>query len=512
MRPNIIFLFIDDLGWDDVSFHGSPQIPTPNMDVLAADGIILNNYYVQPVCTPSRAALMTGLYPIHTGMQHSVLMPAQPYGLPLEVTIMPQHFKNLGYETHMIGKWNLGNYKLTYTPTYRGFDSFYGYYSAGEDYYNHTVLWDNRTGLDFWLNTEPLRNVSGIYSSHLYTERAKSLIKNRDASKPFYLYLAYQSVHCGNDDDLLQAPQENIDKFPYIGERNRTIYAGMVDALDESIGEVFQALGDAGMLGNTIIALSSDNGGLPIGAHSNRGFNFPLRGGKGTLWEGGCRATGFIWSPLLKRKGVVSDQMMHITDWLPTLYSAAGGNPLSLGKLDGTDMWAPLSIGYASPRYEILYNIDPIDNNSALRYTNYKLVLGITEDGQYDPRFLTTGGSRPYDDLDLLMVQSTAARVLRDLRNKGDLQFPDQWREKATLNCGNKVPKNFVSLAPPYLFDLASDPCEINNIASSQAGLVAFLRGRIQSYAQTAAATINQPTDPNGYPENLNGTWGSWIT
>ncbi|EEC17978.1 arylsulfatase B, putative [Ixodes scapularis] len=98
----------------------------------------------------------------------------------------------------------------------------------------------------------------------------------------------------------------------------------MVDALDESIGEVFQALGDAGMLGNTIIALSSDNGGLPIGAHSNRGFNFPLRGGKGTLWEGGCRATAFIWSPLLKRKGVVSDQMMHITDWLPTLYSAAG--------------------------------------------------------------------------------------------------------------------------------------------------------------------------------------------
>ncbi|KAG0412255.1 hypothetical protein HPB47_010615 [Ixodes persulcatus] len=91
-------------GWDDVSFHGSPQIPTPNMDVLAADGIILNNYYVQPTCTPSRAALMTGLYPIHTGMQHSVLQPAQPYGLPLEVTIMPQHFKNLGYETHMIGK------------------------------------------------------------------------------------------------------------------------------------------------------------------------------------------------------------------------------------------------------------------------------------------------------------------------------------------------------------------------------------------------------------------------
>ncbi|XP_042144958.1 arylsulfatase B-like [Ixodes scapularis] len=439
------------------------------MDVLAADGIILNNYYVQPACTPSRAALMTGLYPIHTGTLESAGR-ADSHAAQ-EVTIMPQHFKNLEYETHMIGKWNLGDHKLTYTPTYRGFDSFYGYYSAMEDYYNHALFWDNRTGLDFWLNTEPLRNVSGIYSSHLYTERAKSLIKNRDASKPFYLYLAYQSVHCGNEEDLLQAPQENIDKFPNIGERNRTIFADMVDALDEPIGEVFQALGDADMLGNTIIVLSSDNGGLPIGAHSNRGFNFPLRGGKGTLWEGGCRATGFIWSPLLKRKGVVSDQMMHVTDWLPTLYSAAGGNPLSLGKLDGTDMWAPLSLGYASPRYEILYNIDPINNNSGLRCTNYKLVLGITEDGQHDPRFLTTGGSRPYDDLDLLMVQSTAARVLRDLRNKGDLQFPDKWREKATLDCGYKVPKNFVSLAPPYLFDLASDPCEINNIASSQAGV-----------------------------------------
>ncbi|CAN7998969.1 unnamed protein product, partial [Ixodes hexagonus] len=455
-------------GWDDVSFHGSPQIPTPNMDVLAADGIILNNYYVQPSCTPSRAAIMSGLYPIHTGMQHAVLLPAQPYGLPLDVTIMPQHFKNLGYETHIIGKWNLGNYKLTYTPTYRGFDSFYGYYSPVEDYYDHNVIWDNQTGLDFWLNTEPLRNVSGNYSTHLYTERAKYLIKNRDVSKPFYLYLAYQAVHCGNEGDLLQAPQENIDKFPYIGETNRTIFAGMVDALDESIGAVFQALSDAGMLDNTIVVLSSDNGGLPFGFESNRGFNFPLRGGKGTLWEGGCRATAFIWSPLLKRKSIVSDQMMHVTDWLPTLYSAAGGNPQSLGKLDGTDMWVPLAYGSASPRYEVLYNIDPVDNNAALRYTNYKLVLGVAAGGQYEKRFLTTGASRPYGDLDLLMARSTTATVLRKFYNTGNLQFPDQWREKATLTCNNNVPKNFIPLAPPYLFDLTNDPCEINNIATSQ--------------------------------------------
>ncbi|KAM7296269.1 putative sulfatase [Ixodes scapularis] len=138
--PNIIFLLADDLGWADVSFRGDPQIPTPNLDVLASQGIILNNYYVLHLCTPSRGALMSGLYPIHTGLQHYVQLPAEPHGLPLNVTIMPEHLKNLGYTTHMIGKWNLGYYKESYTPTRRGFDSFYGFLNGGEDYYDHTIL------------------------------------------------------------------------------------------------------------------------------------------------------------------------------------------------------------------------------------------------------------------------------------------------------------------------------------------------------------------------------------
>ncbi|KAG0445171.1 hypothetical protein HPB47_018950 [Ixodes persulcatus] len=397
-------------GWDDVSFHGSPQIPTPNMDVLAADGIILNNYYVQPLCTPSRVALLSGMLPIHTGQEHFVLSPAK----------------------------------------------------------------QNQTGLDFWLNMTPLFNETGNYSTTLYTERAKLLIRNRNTAKPLFIYLSYQAVHGGSAADPLAAPEENVAKFPYIGERNRTLFSGITDALDESIGDVFEALYEADMLDNTILVMSSDNGGLPFGQESNSGFNFPLRGAKGTLWEGGTKASAFIWSPLLNQRQRVSNQMMHITDWLPTLYSAAGGSPANLGKVDGFDMWTQISYNLPSSRYEVLYNYDPVDLYSALRYTTYKLVLGTYNGGVYDQRFRTPGGSRPYGDLEILMAQSKAARILRGVYNTGSVLLPTNWRQRATVYCNQNVQRNFVSQASPYLFDLANDPCEQNNIASAQVGILAL--------------------------------------
>ncbi|KAM7302122.1 arylsulfatase B-like [Ixodes scapularis] len=316
----------------------------------------------------------------------------------------------------------------------------------------------------------PLFNETGNYSTTLYTERAKLLIRNRNTAKPMFLYLAYQAVHSGSVADPLEAPEENVAKFPYIGERNRTLFAGMTDALDESIGDVFEALFEADMLDNTILVMSSDNGGLPFGQESNSGFNFPLRGAKGTLWEGGTKASAFIWSPLLNQRQRVSNQMMHITDWLPTLYSAAGGSPASLGKVDGFDMWTQISYNLPSSRYEVLYNYDPVDLNSALRYTNYKLVLGTYNGGVYDQRFRTPGGSRPYGDLEILMAQSKAARILRGVYNTGSVLLPTNWRQRATVYCNQNVQRNFVSQASPYLFDLANDPCEQNNIASAQVG------------------------------------------
>ncbi|XP_077511502.1 arylsulfatase J-like isoform X6 [Amblyomma americanum] len=225
-QPHIIFLLADDLGWDDVSFHGSSQIPTPNLDALAADGIILNSHYVQSSCAPSRAALMTGLYPIRTGMQGILPGIGGPWGLPLSVRILPQYLKELGYEAHLVGKWHLGYYMEDFTPTFRGFDSFYGYYNGDEDYYSHDIPYENDTCLDFWFNRDPVRSQNGTYSTTLFTERAQHIIRHRDQSKPLFLMVGYQAVHGSTGPEPLQAPQENVEKFPHIEEKNRTIFAG----------------------------------------------------------------------------------------------------------------------------------------------------------------------------------------------------------------------------------------------------------------------------------------------
>ncbi|KAH6939119.1 hypothetical protein HPB50_015773 [Hyalomma asiaticum] len=510
MPPDIIFILADDLGWDDVSFHGSSQIPTPNLDALAADGIILNSYYAQPACTPSRAALMTGLYPMRTGMEGLAIDVAEAWALPPNLRILPQYLKDLGYETHLIGKWNLGYYTESLTPTFRGFDSFYGFYNGDEDYYTHSITYQNHTGLDFWMNTDPLWSVNGTYSTTLYTERARHIIANRDKTKPLFLMLSYQAVHGTDIDGHLQAPQENVEKFPYIGEEKRTIFAGMVDAMDQSVGEVFEALSDAGMLQNSVVVFSSDNGGVPFGAHASRSFNWPLRGAKGALWEGGTRAAAFVWSPLLHSRRTVSHQLMHITDWLPTLYSIGGGNVKSLGKVDGFDMWRHLSEGSRSPRLEMLYNYDEwILNATALRFSQYKLVLDGT--GLYNQRYRTAGGRRPWDDLDNLLAQSTAAKVLRSFYHRSRLRFPSDWRRRATLKCGPWTKTNFSSNDTVYLFDIFADPCELNNLADSLPEVVAFLMKRIQTYAAVAVPPLHAPKDPAGFPEYHNGTWAPWL-
>ncbi|XP_077511497.1 arylsulfatase B-like isoform X3 [Amblyomma americanum] len=447
-QPHIIFLLADDLGWDDVSFHGSSQIPTPNLDALAADGIILNSHYVQSSCAPSRAALMTGLYPIRTGMQGILPGIGGPWGLPLSVRILPQYLKELGYEAHLVGKWHLGYYMEDFTPTFRGFDSFYGYYNGDEDYYSHDIPY------------------------------------------PLFLMVGYQAVHGSTGPEPLQAPQENVEKFPHIEEKNRTIFAGMVDALDQSVGEIFQLLHDSGMLDNTVIVFSSDNGGIPWGSHGSRGFNWPLRGAKNTLWEGGTRSAAFIWSTLLARNRTVSEDLMHISDWLPTLYAAAGGDTAKLGKSDGQDMWPHLSNGLLSPRMEFVYDIDhTITFARALRYSKYKLILDNS--GFYNGQYRPPSGSVTYEALDDLVGKSTVASVLKRLYRRDDLNLSRDWRSKATLHCGS-TQTTFALNDSLYLFDIKADPCELHNLASVLPDVVQFMMKRLDTYNASAATPLNE--------------------
>lgn len=293
------------------------------------------------------------------------------------------------------------------------------------------------------------------------------------------------------------------------------MFAAMVDKLDESIGRLTEALQRADMLENAIIVFSSDNGALPYGTHSNSGFNWPLRGTKMSLWEGGVRVPAFIWSPLLQKRRRVSRQLMHITDWLPTLYAAAGGTPSNLGYVDGYNMWEALSRGWRSPRKEVLLNIDPVTGSGALRYGKHKIVYDVPVRGSSDVHLKTPGQPRPTsqadEELDWLMENSLAAKALRMFYNTNRLPPRPNWRKDATVQCGVLAYRsNFVSQQPPYLFDLEIDPCEMFNLADIRRRTMGTMVRMLQSFEQSMIPHRNQPEDPGSYPEKHGGIWTTW--
>ena len=294
--PNILMFVIDDLEWNDTSYKGS-DIMTPSIDKLANQGIRLQQYYVQKLCSPSRAALMAGRYPYNLGLAHGLISNGFPIGLPLNQTTIANELKKGGYATHCVGKWDLGMHKWAYTPTYRGFDSFYGYYDAVEDYYSHYTevapiinssvgVQDTAPmffkGLDFRNNTEPFTDENGHYSTHLFTKVIEDIIiKHLVDKRPFFIYAAYQSVHAP-----LEAPQRYIDECSSLSNNYRRTFCGMLRAADEGIGNITKLLQERDVMDDTIIIFTTDNGG-----QTHQGSrNWPLRGNKGTVFEGGVPA------------------------------------------------------------------------------------------------------------------------------------------------------------------------------------------------------------------------------
>ncbi|RZC32788.1 Sulfatase domain containing protein [Asbolus verrucosus] len=226
----------------------------------------------------------------------------------------------------MVGKWHLGSYKKEYTPIYRGFESHLGYWTGHQDYFDHTDVDPPGWGFDMRRNMELAFDLHGQYSTDVYAQEAVNIINNHNSSTPLFLYLAHAAVHSGNPYDPLQAPSDTIEKFSYIDNYKRQKFAAMMSKLDDSVGDVVNALAKKNMLENSIIVFSTDNGGVPVEFGDNAASNYPLRGVKATLWEGGLRGVGLLWSPLLKQSARVAKQFMHISDWLPTLLTAAGGN------------------------------------------------------------------------------------------------------------------------------------------------------------------------------------------
>lgn len=365
--PHILYIVADDLGWKDVGFQGSPDIRTPHLDRLAADAARLKSFYVQPMCTPTRAALMTGRYPFRYGLQTIVIPSKGTYGLATDEVTLPQVLGEAGYRTTMIGKWHLGHADRKYWPRQRGFDYHYGAVLGEIDYFTHSAH-DVR---DWQRDNETVREEG--YVTQLLGADAVKLIRGHDASKPLFLYLAFTAPHAP-----YQAPAAYLEKYAHIADETRRAYAGQISCMDDEIGKVIEALEQKGMRDNTLVVFHSDNGGTRDTRLTGEGAvksvpcdNGPLRGGKGQLYEGGTLVPAFFNWPGKIPAGDVN-AVLHVSDMLPTLAALAGASTAKCKPLDGMDAWPSIAKGAPSRRDEVVYNVEPF--RAAIRQGAWKLV------------------------------------------------------------------------------------------------------------------------------------------
>jgi arylsulfatase A-like enzyme len=319
-KPNIILIVTDDQGYADAGFR-DPGVHTPNLDRLVASGVELKRFYTAPVCSPTRAGLMTGLYPIRFGMQRAVNRPFSEVGLPEALTTLPEALGEAGYPVrHIVGKWHLGNMRKAQLPMNHGFTHQYGPYCSGIDYFTLS-----RDGVhDFHRNQVTVRE-QGYYTD-LLSKEAVRIIEGHEGKAPFFLYLPYGAPHTP-----LQAPEKEIGRYRHLA-KTRAIYLAMITVIDHGLGRILDALDRKEIAGNTLIVYHSDNGG-PTRSGGN---NQPLKGGKGTLHEGGIRVIAAARWPGRIPAGSVCETPHSYLDVMPTLLEAAGV-PAGAGstKLDG---------------------------------------------------------------------------------------------------------------------------------------------------------------------------------
>jgi len=424
-RPNILVMVADDLGWADVGYHGG-DIDTPSLDQLAEQGVQLNRFYTTPICSPTRAALMTGRDPIRLGVAYGVILPWDNTGVHPDEHFMPQSFQSAGYQTAMVGKWHLGHAQMTYHPNNRGFDHFYGHLHTEVGFYPPFA---NQGGKDFQQNGVSIDDDG--YETYLLANEVSRYIRERDKNRPFFMYMPFIAPHTPLDAPLeLQEKYEDINTdLPPARSRQtddtrristmmlqpsaRPMYAAVVDAMDQAIGQVLQTLEDEGIADNTIVLFFSDNGGA---AYSYGGANnAPLRGGKGETFEGGIRVVSLLRWPAMLDSGQQFDQIMSVMDVFPTLAAAAGIEAGNTFELDGRNMWPAIALGETVSLEKPLMFASEIPIYGSFKFTAF--------------------------DEDWKLVQEVE-------------------QEQLSITVTN------------YLFDIANDPNEYNNLASAYPDIV----------------------------------------
>ena len=394
-RPNILLVFSDDQGWGDVScFHS--EIPTPNIDSLARDGVKFTSWYVaSSICTPSRFGLLTGRYPSRSrdrllGALMSLGERDADRGIRGDETTIAQVLQQQGYRTALIGKWHLGHGNVGFLPPSHGFDSFYGHTAGCIDFF--TMRYGIKPD---WYRNEQLSDETG-YATDLITDEAVRFLKEQQSDQPFFLYLPYNAPHYGKGYDpgkrevtnIMQAKPEDLARVHEIEDPTRRVFAAMVLSLDDGIGRVLAALKQRGLSDNTLVLFLTDHGGDP----DYGGSSGPLRGEKGTLFEGGIRVPCLIRWPGKLKAGATCTSVCSSLDLFPTFCRLCGADASQL-PLDGIDLTPLLLEGKPPKDRELFWELS---RGVALRQGSWKYLR--TADGE---EYLFNVDDDPYEKSNL---------------------------------------------------------------------------------------------------------------
>jgi arylsulfatase A-like enzyme len=368
-RPNILYIVADDMGYGDCGAHGCRDVPTPNLDALAAGGIRFTDGYVTgTVCSPSRAALMTGRYHSRDGV-FDWIPPGKP-GLNPGVPTLADYLRKAGYRTALVGKWHLGEQDQSH-PLNRGFDEFFGFLGGGRSYWP-----DPPKAAPAKVNhyTQIVRSREAVaeteYTTHAFGREAVRFIEQqRGKTQPFFLCLAFNAVHTP-----MEAPDDYLTRFPAIEEKKRRTYAGMLSAMDDNIGRVLKAVREIGAEEQTLICFISDNGGPIVRNAPNASMNTPLRGGKGETWEGGVRVPFFMkWSGHLKA-GTTFTQPVIQMDLTATALALAGAEADRKWPMDGVNLMPFLNGDKQAPHATLCWEYG---KQWAIRQGQWKLTFAL---------------------------------------------------------------------------------------------------------------------------------------
>lgn len=401
-RPNIVIILADDLGWSDVGFNGCREIPTPHLDRLAESGIVFTSgYSSHPYCSPSRAGLLTGRYQQRFGHECNpgAIDDDPTEGLPLEETLLSDRLRRAGYRTGAVGKWHLGD-APEFWPTQRGFDEWFGFSGGGLSYWGD--LGNRPPTRGVVRNGEPVPKSNLTHLTDDFSREAVAFIE-RNQADPFFLYLAYNAPHAPD-----HATRAHLKLTEHIEYGGRAVYGAMVAGMDAGIGQVIQALENTGLRERTLVFFYSDNGG-----RTEHAVNFPFRGHKGMLFEGGIRVPFCVSWPGVLLEGQRYDHAVSALDILPTALAAAQAPIPVSPPLDGVDLLPYLTGKTLSPPHPSLYWRYAVGNGVfgyAIREGDYKLVYSHYKDRS----LLFDLSTDPYEQRDLADAQPDRVRRMAD--------------------------------------------------------------------------------------------------